>query len=162
MGRATNAGLLTTHSWTGGGPGVSRQASGVSGIGIGIGPPVQLLLRLQLTLQVDEVAGKQTVDALDSCGEVGVGVRGEKIGLACDGELGLEAKEIAFGGSIELSLFRCGVAAVAVGDGAGGGKGRGHEAVGDDLGFALGRLACRSHGFGGQGDGFLPDLEVAN
>lgn len=40
-------------------------------------------------------------------------------------------------------------------------NGAGHEEVGDDLDLSSGRLACQAYHLGGQGHGFLPDLQIS-
>jgi hypothetical protein len=61
-----------------------------------------------------------------------------------------------------MALFGRGVAAVGVGNEGSRVKGGEHELVGDDLGFASRMLTGGADDIGGEGNGFLPDFEIAN
>ena len=116
--------------------------------------------RRQLALEVHEVAAEQPVHALNAVREIGVSGRGNEVGLPSDGEVGLEAEQLAFCGPVELPLFRSGVTSIAVSNCACRRESGKHELVGHDFGLATSALAGRAHDVCGECDRFLPYLEV--
>src|SRR5438105_4738602 len=88
-------------------------------------------------------------------------MRGDEVGLARDGELRLQSKELSFGRAVELPLFGGGVSSISVGDGSGGVERGEHELICQNFDFASGALPRGAHDLGSEGNSFLPDLEIA-
>jgi hypothetical protein len=116
----------------------------------------------ELSLQVDEIAAQQTRHALDARRQLGVERRRDQVGLTCDGELCLESEQLALRGSIQLSLLGGRIPTVPVRNEPSRIERGEHELVGNDLGLASRVLACGADDIGGEGDGLLPDFEIAN
>ena len=111
-----------------------------------------------MALEINQVSSKQSQHALNSIGEVSVCLERHEVGLTENGQLGLETKELAFCGAVELPLFGSGVTSIAVGDGARGGQCGQHELIGRDFGLPPGVLAGGSDDVGSEGDRLLPHL----
>lgn len=84
----------------------------------------------------------------------------EEVRMAQNRELGFESEKVSLCGSIELPLFRSGVASVALGDMTRDGDRGENQTVGCSLGFAFGDVANDAEYLAPQGDRFLPNFEV--
>jgi len=115
-----------------------------------------------LTLEIDDVAGKQAANVVSSLQELSMGSDGEKIGVAQDGELGLEPKQVAFCSSVQLPLLgRC-VAPVTFGNVTRDGEGGEDDRVRRAFGFAPRTVSNDAEDLAAEGDGLLPDFEITD
>ena len=82
-----------------------------------------------MSLQIHDVTSEEPSDVLGPFQEFTMRGDGEQVRVAKDRELGLEAQELSFGGTIELTLLRDSVASITFGDVAGNGERRGDKGV---------------------------------
>ena len=86
----------------------------------------------------------------------------EEVGVAQNGELCLEAQQVALGSSIKLSLFGDGIATVPFGDVTRDRECGEHDRVGRGFGLAPGDLPNTPEHLAAQRDSFLPHFEISN
>jgi len=82
-----------------------------------------------LSLQIYDVTGEEPSDVLGPSQELTVSGYRKQVCVAQDRQLGLEAQELSFGGTIELTLLRDSVASITFGDVTGNGECRSDKGV---------------------------------
>lgn len=116
------------------------------------------LLRGALSFEIHDIAGEQARDVVSSLQEIAMRRYREEVSVAKDRKLSLEAEQISFGRAIELSLFRRGVAAVALRDMTGDGESGEEQCVGSSLCLAASAVPNEAKDLAAEGNSFLPDL----
>jgi hypothetical protein len=114
-----------------------------------------------LAVEVDQIAGEEAGNLPRPGAQLGEGACGDKLGLSSDGELGFEAQEGPFGEEIRFPLLSGRGAGEPVGDVGPDGGGSEHHRVRKDLGLPPDARADRPDDVATEGDGFLPDSELA-
>jgi hypothetical protein len=115
-----------------------------------------------LTLEIDDVTGKQATDVVSSLQELSVGSDGEEIGVAEDGELGLEPEQVAFCSPVQLPLLGCCVAPVTLSNVTRYGECGEDDRVRRAFGFAPCTVPNDAEHLAPEGDGLLPDFEITD
>ena len=114
-----------------------------------------------LSVEVDQIAGKEAMEQLYVLQNVRLGDSGDQIGVAGDRHLGFNEQQVSFGRPIDLALLGTCVPGVSVGNVFSDPDGGEHHSIGQRLSFPAGRRA-ESAGKGAcKSDTFLPDFEVA-
>jgi hypothetical protein len=98
---------------------------------------------------------------LDVVEDVRLGGGCEQVGLSGDGHLGFDEEEIPPGGTIDFTLLGTAVSGVTIGHLFGDAQCGEHYVVGQGVGFSAGGLPKSADEVAGEGDTFLPDLELA-
>jgi len=84
----------------------------------------------------------------------------QEVGVSKDRQLSFELEQISFGGAVKLTLLRCRVAPIALGDVAGDCERRTNDGVGSSLRFSTCAVLDDAQDFAAKGDCLLPDFEV--
>jgi hypothetical protein len=113
-----------------------------------------------LALEVDEIAGEKPSNVVGSLYEIAVRSNREEVCVAKNRKLCLEPKQVPFCGTIQLTLFGSGVAAIALSDMAGYGESGGDQRVGCRFRFTSRAVSDDPKQFAAECNRFLPDLEV--
>jgi len=80
--------------------------------------------------------------------------------MSKDSELCFELQQVSFGGSIELTLLWCGIAAITLGDVTRDGDGCNDDGVGSGFGFAPRAMFDDAQHLAAERDCLLPDFQV--